>query len=306
MTREEFILESKRQGKSKEATFAKLEQLEAEGYFDDSPKDPRPMDQRVGSDSEREQFDRIRPGLVDDYVGEDIGRSFDAGVMAMGEQIRSFQRGIKNLNPWQTYEEEAELDRQAAAAEQFAEDSYGTSNPIATGAGEFATAAPTLALPGGILPQMLYASAEAAIDHSSDDNALADAGVAAGTAGIFGKAFDLVGRMFSNAGSAAVDSITGKSGVRVSGQSAEETRRLLGVAEMEGVNLTPAQRSRQRRQAQDEARMSSQPSGQKIHDIWEDQQAQINQMVAARFGLEGVDNFTPEVRRQIDETITKA
>ena len=68
---------------------------------------------------------------------------------------------------------------------------------------------------------MLYAGLESAIDHSSDDNALADAGVAAGTAGIFGKAFDLVGRMFSNAGSAAVDSITGRSGVRVSGQSAE-------------------------------------------------------------------------------------
>ena len=103
------------------------------------------MDQRVGPESEREQFDRIRPGLVDDYVGEDIGRSFDAGVMGMGEQIRSFQRGIQNLNPWQTYEEEAELDRQAAAAEQFAEDGYGTSNPIATGVGEFAAAAPALA-----------------------------------------------------------------------------------------------------------------------------------------------------------------
>ena len=284
-----------------------VEEAEEAIYAEErAARPPRPMDQRVGPADEREQFDRIRPGLVDDFVGENVGRSFDAGVMGMGEQIRSFQRGIFNLNPWQTDEQEYELDRQAAAAERFAEDSYGTSNPIATGAGEFATAAPTLALGGGIIPQMLYAGAEAAIDHSSEDNALADAGFAMGTAGVFGKAFDLVGRMFSNGGEAAIDAVTGRAAPRVSGQSAEETQRLLQVAEREGMNLTPAQVSRKRRQAQDEARMSSQPSGQRLHDMWEDQQAQINKMVADRFGIDNVDNFTPEVRRQIDEVITKA
>jgi hypothetical protein len=284
-----------------------VEEAEAAIYAEErAARPPRPMDQRVGSADEREQFDRIRPGLVDDFVGESVGRSFDAGVMGMGEQIRSFQRGISNLNPWQTDEEGIELDRQAAAAEQFAEDSYGTSNPFATGVGEFGAAAPTLAAPGRIPAQMLWAGIEAGIDHSSNDNALADAGVAATTAGIFGKAFDLVGRVFSNGGGAAIDAVTGRAAPRVSGQSAEETQRLLQVAEREGMNLTPAQRSRQRRQAQDEARMSSQPSGQKLHDIWEEQRAHLNKMVADRFGIDNVDNFTPEVRRQIDEVITKA
>jgi hypothetical protein len=146
MTRDEFIAEAKRQGKSKEETLAKYEQLVASGAFDEAQKEPRPMDQRIGTDSAEGEFDRYRPRLADDYVGEDWGRSIDAAVMGAGEQIRSFQRGFENLNPFQTGAEEDELDRQAKAAENFAEAGYGTSNPIATSVGEFATTAPTMLL----------------------------------------------------------------------------------------------------------------------------------------------------------------
>ena len=90
------------------------------------------------------------------------------------------------------------------------------------------------------------------------------------------------------------------------GQTADETRRLLKLAKDEGVNLTPAQRTRQRRMAQDEARMASQPSGQKIHDIWEEQQRQINQMVADRFGIENGGQLTSDVMNEIDRAVSKA
>jgi len=277
---------------------------EAEAEIEAS-RPPRPMDQRVGPASEEENFDGYRPRLDDDYVGEDIGRSFDAAVMGMGEQIRSFGRGIENLNPFQTDEQEAELDRQAVAAEQFAGDGYGTSNPVATAAGEMLTTAPTWALPGGLPAQMAYAGVEGAIDHSSGDNAGLDAAISATTAGVFGKAFDMVGRMFGNAAEAGVDAVRGRT-PRVPGQTGDETRRLLQVAKDEGVNLTPAQRTRQRRMAQDEARMSSQPSGQKIHDIREEQQAQINQMVADRFGIDNAPQLTPDVMNKIDKAVSAA
>ena len=57
---------------------------------------------------------------------------------------------------------------------------------------------------------------------------------------------------------------------------------------------------------QDEARMASQPYGQKINDIRDAQTEKINQMVMDRFGIKNADNITPDVRRQMDETITNA
>lgn len=278
--------------------------MEAEAEIEAS-RPPRPMDQRIGPDSAEESFDGYRPRLVDDYVGEDFGRSVDAAVMGMGEQIQSFGRGIQNLNPFQTDEQEAELDRQALAAEQFAADGYGTSNPVATAAGEVLTTAPTWLLPGGLPAQMAYAGIEGGIDHSSGDNAILDSALSGATAGVFGKAFDMVGRMLGNSAEAGLDAVRGRT-PQVPGQTNDETRRLLQVAKDEGVNLTPAQRTRQRRMAQDEARMSSQPSGQKIHDIWEEQQAQINQMVADRFGIDNASQLTPDVMNKIDEAVSKA
>jgi hypothetical protein len=265
----------------------------------------RPMDQRVGTDSEQEEFDRYRPRLADGIVGEDFGRSLDAAVMGAGEQIRSFQRGLSNLNPFQTDEQDAELDRQAAAAEGFAEDGYGTSNPIATGVGEFGVTAPTMLLPGGLPAQMAYGAAEAGLDHSSGDNAVIDSAIGGVTTGIFGKAFDFAGRMLGNGAEAGVNAVRGRQ-PRVPGQTADETKRLLKFAKDEGVNLSPAQRTRQRRQLQDEARMASQPSGQKLNDIWEEQDRQINQMVGDRFGIDDATDLNPDVMRQIDDTITKA
>jgi hypothetical protein len=305
MTRDEFIAEAKRQGKSKEETLAKYEQLVASGAFDEAQKEPRPMDQRIGTDSAEGEFDRYRPRLADDYVGEDWGRSIDAAVMGAGEQIRSFQRGFENLNPFQTGAEEDELDRQAKAAENFAEAGYGTSNPIATSVGEFATTAPTMLLPGGLPMQMAYGGIEAGLDHSSGDNAGLDAAIGATATGIFGKAFDLIGRSFTNTAEAGVNAVTGRQ-PRVPGQTADETKRLLQFAKDEGVNLTPAQRSRQRRQFQDEARMSSNPSGQPIHDIYEEQSRQINQMVADRFGIENGTQLTSDVMNQIDRKVSAA
>ena len=61
---------------------------------------PRAMDQRIGTDSEQEEFDRYRPRLADEYVGEDWGRAIDAAGMGAGVQIRGFPRGFQNLNPF--------------------------------------------------------------------------------------------------------------------------------------------------------------------------------------------------------------
>lgn len=152
---------------------------------------------------------------------------------------------------------------------------------------------------------MAYGAAEAALDHSSGDNAVIDSAIGGVTTGIFGKTFDMLGRAFGNGAEAGVDAVRGRT-PRVPGQTADETKRLLKFAEDEGVNLTPAQRSRQRRQFQDEARMASQPSGQKLNDIWEGQQRQINQMVGDRFGIDNATDLNPDVMRQIDDTISKA
>lgn len=306
MTEQEWIQEAQRRGLDRNEAKAKFLELQAQGAFE-SPGDVRKRteDEMVGANSPEEEFDRFRPRLADEWVGEDIGRSIDASIMGMGEQIRSFQRGIENLNPWQTEEEAAENQRLAEGAEELAERSYGSNNPAATMAGEVLTTAPTWLLPGGLLAQMGYGAAEAGLDHSSGSNAGLNALFGGVTTGIFGKSFDMVGRMFSNLGNAGVDAITRRP-PRVPGQTADETKRLLQVAKDEGVNLTPAQRSRQRRQAQDEARMSSQPSGQKLHDMWEEQRAQINQMVGDRFGIDNAASFSPDVMKKVDLAVSKA
>lgn len=108
------------------ATDAEIDAMVEEANVEVEAQRPdRPMDQRVGTDSEQEEFDRYRPKLTDEYFGEDFGRSVDAAVMGAGEQIRSFQRGLSSLNPFQTDEQDAELDRQAGAAESFAQEVTG-------------------------------------------------------------------------------------------------------------------------------------------------------------------------------------
>ena len=306
LTEQEFIAEGKRQGVPVEELERRYEELKAQGAFD-NPGDvqKRTRDQMVGTDSAEEEFDRYRPRLVDDYVGEDWSRSFDAGVMGMGEQIRSFQRGIENLNPWQSDEEEAENIRLAQGAEQLAERSYGESNPAATMAGEVLTTAPTWFLPGGLLAQMGYGAVEAGLDHSSNSNAGLNALVGGVTTGIFGKAFDMVGRMFGNGAGVAADAVTGRP-PRVPGQTADETRRLLKLAKDEGVNLTPPSvhvsavwpRTRPVWPLSRLARRFT-TSGRR-------QKRQINQMVADRFGIENGGQLTSDVMNEIDRAVSKA
>ena len=194
-----------------DATEAEIDVMvrEAEDHIKKN-RAPRAMDQRIGTDSEQEEFDRYRPRLADEYVGEDFGRSIDAAVMGAGEQIRSFQRGFQNLNPFQTDEEEKELDRQAKAAEDFAE----------AGLRHQQTQSPRVwvsSLPRhprccccGLPTQMAYGAIEAGLDHTSDDNAVVDSMIGGAATGIFGKAFDLLGRAFTNTAEAGVNAVRGR------------------------------------------------------------------------------------------------
>ena len=164
---------------------------------------------------------------------------------------------------------------------------------------------------------MIYGGLEGGLDHEgeflrnedgeiegvSTNNGLANAGVSAATTGIFGKAFDFMGRALKNIGDDVAE-VVGKGKPRVPGQSAEETRRLIKFADENKVTMTPAQRSQKRAQLQREARMASQPSGAAIHQVKDEQMGRLNQMVLDRYGIKG-DAFTPDVLAQMDDVINK-
>lgn len=273
-----------------------------------------------------ERFDAARPGYVDGLAGEDAGRSFDAAMMGWGDQADDIIRGAKDA--WATItgndELQRELDVEAAQANEFRDQTYGTSNPTATAVGEFATTAPTMMLPGGLGAQMAYGAAEAGLDHEAefvrDDNGnirrdadgnpitqgnsgVANALVGGATTGIFGKAFDFLGRAFKNIGDDVADAV-GMGAQKVPGQSAEETRRLIKFADENNVSMTPAQRGQSKPQLQREARMASQPSGAAINEIKDQQAGRLNQMVLDRYGIKG-DAFTPDVLGAMDDVINK-
>ena len=118
-------------------------------------------------------------------------------------------------------EGKAQIELEGAQAKEFRDQTYGQSNPTATAVGEFATTAPTMLAPGGALAQMAMGGVEMGLDHESefrrDDDGniirnedgvtmtdsngqLMNAAVGAGTTGVFGLAFDFLGRAFKNAG----------------------------------------------------------------------------------------------------------
>lgn len=271
-----------------------------------------------------ERFDAARPGYIDGVVGEEAGRSFDAATMGWGEQADDIKRGFQNA--WATLtgndELQRELDVEAAQANEFSEQTYGTSNPTATAVGEFATTAPTMLLPGGLGAQMAYGAAESGLDHEAqfirdkngdialdsngnpqiaDNNGALNAAIGGATTGIFGKAFDFLGRAFNNVGGDVAEAV-GRGRQKVPGQSADETRRLIKFADDNNVNMTPAQRTQRRAQLQREARMASQPSGAAINEVKQQQSGRLNQMILDRYGIKG-DAFTPDVLGQMDDVI---
>jgi hypothetical protein len=255
----------------------------------------------------REHFDAIRPGYGSDMFGEDVSRGIDAAAMGWGEQADSLINGVKNA--WATVtgndEEKDRIAEEARQSREFGEETYRGSNPNATMAGEIATTAPMAVMPGGLPTQIALGATEYGLDYDPDQSGLMNAGVGAATTGVFGMAFDFLGRAFKNGLGGVADTVSPRT-PRVAGQGADETARLAKIAKDEGVNMTPGQRTRSRRQMQDEARMASQPYGQKINDIKDAQTEKINQMVMDRFGIKNADNITPNVRRQMDETITNA
>ena len=278
------------------------------------------MEGMVDYSDPTERFDAARPGYIDGLVGEDAGRSFDAAVMGWGEQANDLIRGVKNI--FADDEEEQQLDLEAAQAKEFRDQTYGESNPVATQVGEFLTTAPSMLAPGGLGMQMVYGGAETGLDHEAEfvrdedgqikrdqdgnavtqgNNQALNAAVGAGTTGVFGLAFDFLGRAFKNAGDDVAE-VIGKGKPRVPGQSADETRRLMKFADENKVNMTPAQRSQNRAKLQAEARMASQPSGRVINEVKDQQMGKMNQMILDRFGIQG-DSFTPDVLAKMDDVI---
>lgn len=283
------------------------------------------MGQMVDYDNPEERFDAARPEyLPNSVVGEDFSRSFDAAMMGWGEQADGLIRGVRNAWAGITGddEEQRQIDLEGAQAREFRDQTYGESNPVATGVGEFMTTAPTMLLPGGALAQMGMGGVEMGLDHEAEfrrdedgnivrdadgvpiadsNGQLMNAAVGASTTGIFGLAFDFLGRAFKNAGGDIAEAV-GRGKPRVAGQSAEETRRLMRFADDNNVNMTPAQRSQNRAKLQAEARMASQPSGRAINEVKDQQMGRMNQMILDRYGIQG-DAFTPDVLAKMDDVI---
>ena len=269
----------------------------AEQAASDKRRDDFLAQQEANSDP-RVAFDQVRPGYIDSLVGEDAGRSFDAGMMGWGEQADDIIRGFKNL--FSGEEESERLDLEAQAAEQFGQDTYRGSNGFATDVGEFATTAPTMFLPGRLLVQSLMGGAEAALDQNAGDNQLLDFGVGTATAGAFGRMFDLAGRLVGNAykGFRGDGDLVGELG--------ETQQKAVEFAEREGIDTLPSQRTGHSGREQYEAKVESQPYGQKFRDIRSNQEKEFNRIFFERFGVDGATEYSDTVRNAVDSRITKS
>ena len=242
------------------------------------------------------QFDQVRPKYLDGIFGEGVGRSVDAGLMGWAEQADDLTRGFRNL--FADEDESEQLAREAEAAEQFASDTYRGSNSFASGVGDFATTMPTMFLPGGLIVQSLLGGAEAMLDQEAGDSQGLDFGVGTLTSGVFGKAFDLAGRMMGNAykGFRGEDGLTGSIG--------EQQQKAVEFAEREGVETLPSQRTGNSSMEQYEAKVESQPYGGKFRDIRDNQERELNRIFFQRFGIDGATEYSDSVRRAVDEKIT--
>ena len=254
--------------------------------------------QQEANDNPQARFDQVRPRYLDGILGEEAGRSFDAGMMGWAEQADDIIRGFKNL--FADEEESERLDLEAQAAEQFGQETYRGSNAFATDVGEFATTAPTLFLPGRLLVQSLLGGAEAALDQEAGDNMGIDFGVGTATAGAFGKMFDLAGRLMTNA----------YKGFRGDGELVSELgetqQKAVQFAEREGIETLPSQRTGHSGREQYEAKVESQPYGQRFRDIRASQEREFNRIFFERFGIDGATEYSDTVRRAVDDKITKS
>ena len=269
----------------------------AEQAASDKRRDDFLAQQEANSDP-RVAFDQVRPGYIDGLVGEDAGRSFDAGMMGWGEQADDIIRGFKNL--FSGEEASDQLDLEAQAAEQFGQETYRGSNGFATDVGEFATTAPTMFLPGRLLVQSLMGGAEAALDQNSGDNQFLDFGVGTATAGAFGKMFDLAGRLVGNAYKGF------KGGDDLAGELGETQQKAVEFADREGIDTLPSQRTGHSGKEQYEAKVESQPYGQEFRDIRSSQEREFNRIFFERFGVDGATEYSDTVRNAVDSRITKA
>ena len=279
-----------------------------------SPVTTRSVDEQLASNKRRDdfiaqqeardnldpqaRFDQVRPRYLDNILGEDSGRSFDAGMMGWAEQSQDIIRGFKNL--FADEEESEQLELEAQIAETFGQETYRGSNGFATDVGEFATTAPSLFLPGRLLVQSLLGGAEAAIDQNAGDNMAIDFGVGTATAGAFGKMFDLAGRLVGNAykGFRGDGTLTGELG--------ETQQKAVDFADREGIDTLPSQRTGNSAREQYEAKVESQPYGQRFRDIRSNQEREFNRIFFERFGVDGATEFSEGVRKAVDERITKA
>lgn len=241
-------------------------------------------------------FDRVRPRYLDGVVGEDWGRSIDAGLMGWAEQADDLTRGFMRL--FADDDEEARLDMEAEAAERFASDTYRGSNGLASDVGDFMTTAPTMFLPGGLIVQSLLGGAEAALDQESGDNQALDFGVGTVLSGTFGKMFDLAGRLVGN----TYKSWRGDG--ELIGQLGETQRKAVDFADREGVETLPSQRTGHSGREQYESKVESQPYGQKFRDIRDNQEKELNRIFFQRFGIDGATEYSDSVRRAVDDKIT--
>ena len=254
--------------------------------------------QQEASADPQARFDEVRPRYLDNILGEETGRSFDAGMMGWAEQADDIVRGFKNL--FADEDESERLDLEAQAAEQFGQETYRGSNGFATDVGEFVTTAPTMFLPGRLLVQSLLGGAEAALDQNAGDNMGLDFGVGTATAGAFGKMFDLAGRLVGNAYKGF------KGDGELVGELGETQRKAVEFADREGIEMLPSQRTGHSGREQYEAKVESQPYGQRFRDIRADQEREFNRIFFERFGVDGATEYGDTVRAAVDGRINKA
>ena len=244
------------------------------------------------------RFDEVRPRYLDGMIGEERGRSFDSAMMGWAEQADDITRGFRNL--FADEDESEQLAREAEAAEQFARETYRGSNGLAADVGDFMTTAPTMFLPGGLIVQSLLGGAEAALDMEAGDSQGLDFAVGAGTAGAFGKFFDLAGRLVGN----AYKGFTGDG--NLGGELGEMQQKAVDFADKEGIETLPSQRTGHSGREQYEAKVESQPYGQRFRDIRANQEAELNRIFFQRFGIDGATEYSDSVRQAVDSKITKS
>ena len=93
---------------------------------------------------------------------------------------------------------------------------------------------------------------------------------------------------------------------KLTGELGEQQQAAVNFADQEGVPTLPSQRTGNSGREQFESKMESQPYGQPLRDIRENQSRELNRIFFERFGVDGATEYGQSVRKAVNDKIRNA